>query len=409
MTYDVIVVGAGAAGITAARTLREQGIHPLVLEARARTGGRAWTDTNSFGMPIDMGCAWLHSADLNPWTAYAREAGFDVNERRPSWQRRIGREESSQEYLRAWHDAFERNEKLIDAVATSGRDLPVSEVVPVDQHRPMFDAIMGWLMGVDTEQVSSVDYARYQDSEVNWSVPQGLGALVSHAAAGIDVRLSTPVRSLDYRGKLVKVTTDAGVLETRAVIVTIPPSVLSRGDIRFFPELSPDFEAAFAAVPLGAPNKVFFRVAPGAMPFAGTSYFVGRADDKRTSSYEVRPAGQDLLMAFFGGSLSVELEHRGELENFAREELSRIFGASFDSQLQSAVSSAWSKDPWSRGSYSAALPGCAHMRERMSEAVDEKIFFAGEACSTDYFGTLIGASHTGAAAAKRAAAVITTR
>ncbi len=407
MLHDVVVVGAGAAGIAAARTLREQGIESLVVEARERTGGRAWTDTTSLGIPIDMGCAWLHSADRNPWTAYAREVGFKVIERSPAWQRRIGREEAPADYLQSWHDAFARNEKLIDAVAKSGRDLPVSEAVPVDRHRPNFDAVMGWLMGVDSEKVSCVDYARYQDSEVNWSVPRGLGALVAHAAQGLDVRLATPIRSLDYRGRLVRIQTDNGTMEARAVIVTVPTSLLSRGDVRFLPDLPFGFQEAFAAVPLGSPNKVFFRMAPGTMPVEGTTNFIGTADDKRTASYEVRSAGQDVLMAFFGGYLSLELEQRGQLESFAREELSRIFGASFNSQLLAAVSTGWSADPWSRGSYSAALPGYAHMRERMREPLDEKIFFAGEACSPDYFGTLIGASQTGVAAAKQVAAIIT--
>ena len=92
MPHDIVIVGAGAAGIAAGRWLLAAGHRPLILEARNRSGGRAWTDTTTLGIPVDRGCQWLHSADRNPWMFYAREQGFDVIERSPVWQRRIGAE-----------------------------------------------------------------------------------------------------------------------------------------------------------------------------------------------------------------------------------------------------------------------------------------------------------------------------
>jgi len=410
MPYDVVIVGAGAAGIAAARWLQAQGADVAIVEARNRLGGRAWTDTSMLGAPIDMGCAWLHSADRNPWTAYAREAGFEIVARSPAWQRRIGREIANPEYLHAWHQAFARNEQLIAAAAAAGRDVSIAELLPIDEFRPAFDAVMGWLMGVDTAAVSSLDYDRYADSEVNWSVPRGLGTVVAHAARSLSVRLATPVRRIDYSGAVTKLTTDRGELQARAVIVTIPTPLLVDRTVRFIPELPAATQAAFAGVPLGTDNKVFFRVAPGAMPFAGTEHFLGRVDSARTGSYATRPGGQDgVLMAFFGGTLARELEEQGELESFAREELSQIFGADFARQLQAAVSTAWHGDPWSRGSYSAALPGCARMREKLQEPVSERLFFAGEACATDYFGTVMGAWRSGVSAAERALTPVRTR
>ena len=96
MQADVLIVGAGAAGAAAGRELVRRGLHPLVLEARDRVGGRAWTDASAFGFPVDMGCSWLHSANVNPWMTYAREHGFTVRERSPQWQRRIGATETSE-------------------------------------------------------------------------------------------------------------------------------------------------------------------------------------------------------------------------------------------------------------------------------------------------------------------------
>jgi len=401
-THSIIIIGAGAAGIAAGRWLQAQGHRPLILEARNRVGGRAWTDTASLGVPVDMGCSWLHSADHNPWMPYARENGFDVIERSPLWQRRIGRDEASPEYLAAWHGAFARNEGLIAAAARAGQDIPVAEIVPQDQFRPSFDAVMTWLMGVECDHVSSVDYDRYQDSEVNWSVGKGLGAVVAHAAQSLDIRLNTAVRTIDSRGASVVLGTDAGELNAAAVIVTVPTAVIAAESIRFLPELPVQFAEAFAGIPLGAVNKVFFEMAPAAIPFEGTVHFLGTDRSSRTGSYAVRPAGQLALLAFFGGDLSAELEQRGELEIFARDELSGIFGSDFLQGMGRTVSSSWGLDPWSRGSYSAALPGKALSREQLNQTLNGRIFFAGEACSTDYFGTIHGAWYSAVAAAQRA-------
>ena len=409
MTHDIVIVGAGAAGIAAARWLQAQGIDALIVEARDRIGGRAWTDSSTLGVPIDMGCAWLHSADRNPWTAYARSAGFAMIERSPVWQRRIDSEEASPEYLAQWYEAFARNEGIIAAAAAAGRDVPVAGLVPMDRFRPMFDAVMTWLMGVESEQVSSVDYARYADSDVNWAVPRGLGTLIAHAAESLSIQTAAPVRLVDYSGANVKVRTDRGEIEARAVIVTVPTSVLARETVRFLPDLPVALIEAFAGVPLGKDSKVFFRMEPGAMPFADTVHFIGSDASSRTGSYATRPAGQDVLLAFYGGDFAMELEQRGELERFARDELSGILGTQFATRLQAAVSTTWLSDEWSRGAYSAALPGKAHMRERLQEPVAERLFFAGEACSVDYFGTVMGAWNSGIGAAERALASIQKR
>ena len=75
---DVVVVGAGAAGLSAARTLTEKGHSVAVLEARSRIGGRAFTESNTFGVPYDHGCHWLHDESSNPWVKYGQDHGFDL-------------------------------------------------------------------------------------------------------------------------------------------------------------------------------------------------------------------------------------------------------------------------------------------------------------------------------------------
>jgi monoamine oxidase len=404
---DAIVVGAGAAGLVAARELARAGLTARVLEARGRVGGRAWTEQDTFGAPIDRGCAWLHAADENPWTEYARQRGFTVIARSPDWQQRIGRERVTAD-LRARLDAdWDRAVEAIAAAARAGRDVPASSVLPRDlEFRPLFDAIMSWMMGVDTEDLSTADFAASEDSDVNWAVAEGLGAVVASAAQGLDVVLDCPVTGIDWGGDRVGVTTARGTLPCRAVIVTVPATLLARGQPAFTPPLPAEYEEAFAGLPLGIANKVFLELAPGALPVEGTVNFVASADAARTVSFTVRPAGQELVLAYFGGSYARELEVRGELEAAAREELVKVFGADLGRRIRRTAATAWAGDPWARGSYSAARPGFARCRGVLARPVARRVFFAGDACTPDTFGAIHGAWISGRDAARNVAATL---
>jgi len=403
---QVIIVGAGAAGLAAARRLGQAGVKALILEARDRVGGRAWTDTAAFGLPLDMGCAWLHSADRNPWMTYAREHGFEIIERSPVWRRRIGRDEPSAAYQAEWGAAYERNDLLIQDAAARGLDVAVADLIPADKYRAMFDAVMTWLMGANSERVSSLDYARYADSDLNWAVVSGLGAVIAHAAGDLDVRLNSPVDQIESRADKVIVTTAQGALEAAAVIVTAPTNVIASERIRFLPEMPAEFRDAFSGIPLGVANKVFIRMKAGTLPYEGTVHFVGTDQTARTASFATRPSGQEVMVAYFGGDLAIELEGTGEMEEFAREQLRSIFGARFIDDIVDSVHTRWSTDPWSLGSYSIALPGKADMRHQLNQAMHERVLFAGEACSIEFFGTIHGAWFSAVQAAEQAVAII---
>ncbi len=405
-TFDIVIVGAGAAGIAAARWLRANGSDALLLEARERIGGRAHTDSSTLGMPLDHGCAWLHSAAENPWAAVARESGFSIIEQPPDWRRRVGAKiRSAEELATVGHD-LEQNFSLASRAAAEGRDVAMSELIPDNAVRAQFEAIMTWYIGIESDSVSSLDVARFEDTEINWAVREGLGSVVARAANDLEVRLATPVQRIDWHGQGVTLRTPVGSLDARAVIVTAPTSVLAQDGIRFEPALPAAIQQALHDVPLGIANKVFFRMEPGALPYEGTTHFIGTDQQARTCSYQVRPAGQEALLAYFGGRFARDLERRGELEQFAREELSGIFGSEFVRRITASLTVGWSEDPWSRGSYSAARPGRAHMREVLNQPVGERMFFAGEACSVEHFGTIHGAWESGVRAAALALRVV---
>jgi monoamine oxidase len=404
---DVCVVGAGAAGLVAAREITRAGLTVRVLEARSRVGGRAFTDVTTFGVPVDRGCAWLHCAERNPWTTFARDQGFAVVERSPDWQRRIGRAPLSPDRRARWDTTWERAVDAIEAAAKAGRDVPASEVVPADlEFRILFDAVTSWSMGVDTAELSTADFTSYDDSEINWAVPDGLGAVVARAAQGLDITLECPVLAIDWDASPIRVRTRQGTLDCRAVVVTVPTTLLARGEPTFSPALPPSYAEAFAGLTLGVANKVFVEVDPAAMPFAETTHIVASDTTTRTVSVTVRPAGQPLLLAFFGGSYARELETAGGLETVARDELTALFGGDLGRAIRRTTATAWLTDPWARGSYSAARPGFAHCRAVLTEPIADRVFFAGEACTATSYGAIHGAWLSAADAAVRVIAAL---
>ena len=155
--------------------------------------------------------------------------------------------------------------------------------------------------------------------------------MVASAARDLDVVLDCPVTAIDWRGLRVRVATTRGTLEAKAVLVTVPTTLLARGEPAFTPALPAEYGEAFAGLPLGIANKVFLELEPGALPFDGTVNFVASAARARTVSLTVRPAGHELLLAYFGGDYARDLEAQGALEAAAREELVRIFGAQLGS------------------------------------------------------------------------------
>lgn len=399
--FDVAIVGAGAAGMAAAHRLVAAGRRVILLEARDHVGGRARLD-HHLGVPVDLGAAWLHFADQNAWTPRAIAGGFTVLRDRPGWgaSAHVGAHAPTPDEQQAATASFGQYEARVTAAAVQGRDVPVSDVLPHDAFRPRYDAVMTWAVGRESHEISTVDVHRYAESELNWGVHEGLAAVVIAAAHELPVQLGAQVTAIDWRGSTLRLDSSAGRIEAAAVIVTLPTSLLAADAIRFDPPLPLAHREALAALPLGVCNKVFFRIGDG-LAAELPRFFIGSAQTSRTCSWQTRAADQPVLLAYFGGDLSWELEQHGELADFARQELHRMFGADLLRTLGPSLSTAWGTDAFARGSYSAALPGHAQAREQLAAAVSPRLLIAGEACDNAHYGTLHGAWLSGTAAAER--------
>jgi monoamine oxidase len=402
--YDVAVIGAGAAGLAAARTLVNCGRSVMVLEARHRMGGRAWTDSVSFDTPVDLGCGWLHSADVNPWREQAQRLGFTVIERNPVWQSRVGNRVIREAGGAPWGEAIGRWFHAIAAAGEAGRDVPASTVVGDGEYRKLFESVVTWACGVELHELSTLDYSRYRNTGFDWPVREGYGALIVRYGEGLPVRLNTPVNLVRWGNRRTHLETPGGPVDAGAVIVTVPISVMLAGGLRFDPPLPAKTSEAMAAIKVGAANKVFFAIDGDPFGMPDNSYGSSQLDNRRTAGLMFRHMEQDIVGGYLGGDLAEELDRAGERAtiDFVIGELVSVFGADVRRCFGKAVCSRWFTDPWSRGGYSAAKPGHADARDVLAVPVDNRLFFAGEACSIEDFGTAHGAYLTGIAAAEAA-------
>jgi monoamine oxidase len=359
---EIVVIGAGAAGLAAARRLRAAGGEVLVLEARDRIGGRAHTAALE-GWPMDLGCGWLHSGDRNPWTELADRLEFTIDQTEPPWRRPPVGDVLSRTDHEAFQAAMGAFDGRLAAAAGAGEEGPASALLePEGRWNPLIDAVSSWYNGAELDRISVLDYAAFDDDEVNWRAPEGYGALIEAYGTGVPVRLESAVRSIDRSGPLLRIVTIEGELVAEQAVVAVPTAILAEGRLRITPDL-PEVLEACAGLPLGLADKVVLALdEPGA--FSPDAGLFGRTDTRETGSYHLRPFGRPLVEVFLGGRWAAELEAEGPgaPTAFALEELTAVFGSGLRRKLRPLAETAWAADPFARGSYSHALPGHAGAR-----------------------------------------------
>ena len=424
-SVDVAIIGAGAAGLGAANALKNSGLSVLVLEARDRVGGRAHTIMASPDVTFDVGCGWLHSADENSFVPIAEQLGFEINRSLPPWRERAyGKafpQDDRDDYMRALDAFYDRAEQAaIEAERTAATAPPIVCLEPGNRWNPMIDAISTYINGCELDQVSLLDMDAYEDTDINWRVRRGYGALISAYGASCPIALNCAVTLIDHSAKRIRIETSQGTLTADKVIVTVPTNLIADEAIRFHPPLPAKVDAA-RGLPLGLADKVTLALdEPEALPKEGNL----RAATMRTAmgTYHIRPFGQPCIEGFFGGRFAQSLEDAGEgaLAAESINEIVSILGNDFRRKLKPLAESRWAHDPFARGSYSHALagfagrargsyshalPGHAGDRAVLAAPVDGRLFFAGEATSPEFFSTAHGARDSG----ERAAGEVTTR
>jgi monoamine oxidase len=409
-SVDVAIIGAGAAGLGAAHALKNSGLSFVVLEARDRVGGRAHTIMAAPDVVFDVGCGWLHSADKNSFVKIAEELNFEVDKHLPPWRERAYGKAFPQVDREDFICALEEFYGRISEAAEQGQDSPAARYLERgNRWNPMIDAISTYVNGTELDSVSILDMEAYEDTNLNWRVRRGYGALMAAYGASLPLLLNCNVTLIDHSAKRLRIETSQGSLLADKVIVTVPTNLIADEAIRFHPAL-PDKADAAANLPLGLADKVVLALAePEALPKEGN--LRGATMRTEMGTYHLRPFGQACIEGFFGGRFARALEDAGDgaIAAHSIDEIAGFLGNDFRRRLKPLKESRWAHDPFARGSYSHALPGHAGKRAVLAAPVDRRLFFAGEATSPNFFTTAHGARDSGERAAKEVLASVSAK
>ncbi len=409
---DVAVVGAGVAGLAAARALRARGLSVRVLEAGRRIGGRAWTQNAALlgGIAFDHGAQWLHAAETNPLVPLAQHAGEQVQPDRSFDDRLtiLGGPDANTAFMEAenvWRDTVKQH--------LAGPDIALADAAAALADAPWTATIEAWegaiIAAADADSLSLRDWAANELEGENFIAPGGLGAMLARllAPATGGVTLGTPVSEILAEGRGVRVRSAGGDLRARAVIVTVSTGVLRSGRIGFSPGLPGNILVALDGLPMGLLSKV-------ALPASDADRLGLPPDAELFDRLPARgapfmpmmmwPDGQRHAVGFIGGRAALDLAgSSSEAASFMRAELVRLLGTRAGRAFEcgEALTTGWGTDPLFLGAYAYARPGHAGARAELGRpAWDGRLIFAGEACATDgKAGTVAGAYESGVAAA----------
>jgi len=407
---DVAVIGAGMAGLAAARLLTERGMKVAVLEARNRLGGRAFTDTSHFGFPVDLGAFHLRSLELNPLVAILRQGNTASQvEDGDFWLYELGREAGIGDYD-ALGAALDRIDDALNDAKSARLDRSLAALVPSLDTRwaDAAKALAGPLhVGIDFAQVSALDAPRLAGTGNDLWLPGGLGAWVAAQGVGLPIFRERPVHGIEWSERGVVLNHAGGVLEARVCIVTLPLGVLATGGVTFKPEWPAPRREALGRLQVGAIERVALRYKPGSIDATANTqlYGPGPGSDidtaKQAMQFRINALGQPVVLASLGGAYARDLVRAGEaaLIEAARARLAKLLGPAIDAGFVEGMASNWSSDPYSLGSHSVARPGAVAARRTLAQPLG-RLFFAGEhVAPPEWVGQLPGAWISGREAA----------
>jgi monoamine oxidase len=403
---DVVVVGAGAAGIAAARKLAAAGRRIAVVEAADRVGGRCFSENRTFGMAYDRGAHWIYTPEINP-VAKLAPRGFDVYVAPQGQKVRVGRRDARPGEMEAFLVALVRAKRAIQEASRGKVDVSCAKALPPDlgEWKAPIEFLLGpRTMGKDLDEISAMDFARSSERDSEGFCRQGYGALIARLADGLPVQLSAPVTRIVSGRNEVDVETGKGRLNARAVIVTVSTNVIASGKIRLGNEPPKRQVDAATKLALGSQDYVALELAGNPLQLLNDDLVFEKAGGARTGAFLANVSGSPLCLVSVGGKFGRTLAAEGEkaMTAFAVDWLAGIYGNDVRKAVGRTHATNWNAEPLAMGAASAAAPGSQGSRRILMEPLRERIFFAGEAVHETLYGTVEGAWESGERAADAA-------
>ena len=401
---DIVVIGAGAAGLSATARLISKGKSVLCIEAMNRIGGRCYTDMTTFGVPADHGAHWLHGHKGNEVAEFGmkNKDKFKIYKQPSAYAVYSGRRKDETDALWNLRDK-------IDKVMERQTDQPLMDLLPDKlKKNSWFDTAHASMTARDFSNISPYDdNVNYQDS--GWSsgnafCREGYGTLLAYYRKDVPVKLNTIVSEIKWGGKGVQIVTNKGTINAKACIVTTSVGVLRAEKIKFTPALPQKKYEAFEGITMGTSNRVMMQLKK---KFIGrfkqdTNFYIkcksnGAASPKTIGYGLLKMSGTNVSLFGLNGEFSRDLENEGSevMIDFVVNELKSTFGSKFyDKYFIKAIATGWCNNPFTLGSYSGAKPGFANLRPELKKPVGNRVFFAGEATAYAY-STVHGADRSG--------------
>jgi monoamine oxidase len=403
---DIVVIGAGAAGIAAARRVQAANRKVVVVEAGAQIGGRCLTDATTFETPFDRGARWMYNPETNPMIKLARAAGLDISAAPLGQKIRIGQRNARAGETEQFLAALVRANRAIDEASRGKADVACLSVLPKDlgDWAATVDFMLGAnATGKDLRDISVIDKARAQDRNAALGCRQGLGALITKLGEKIPLSLSTPASHVSWSGRDVTVDTPSGRIAARAAIITVSSNVLTAGQIKFTPDLPKRQVDAAAKLSLGSYDRVALLLPNNPLGLARDDVIIEQSNSTRTALLSANIGGSSLCTIDVAGSFGRDLSAQGEaaMVAFAIEWLKKLFGSDAASTVKKSSATRWNVSPYILGAMSSAMPGNQPSRKILTEPIGS-LFLAGEATHETLWGTVDGAWESGERAAEAA-------
>ena len=337
MQTDVIIIGAGSAGLSAAKELTKRGISFIVVEASHRIGGRAYSEEIAPDVWFDLGCAYLevgpnaknHNDESNPFIDFAKNQGAVIEEYQYDAHYIYDGRPLDDDEMKAREQYYKECEEAIRSSVDGGDDCAISEIIDLENPyaTPYID-MMAVTAPKDLDEASAADFFHMVGEYKSFNTLRGYGNLVAQWGSDVKVSLNTKVESVDWSEKDVLVKTVKGSMRARCLISTVSNGILAAQHIQFMPRL-PDWKMeAIQGVPLGAENKIGVYFTEDVFDPGASGYYQSWSSEAQGAYIDVNLMSTNVVSVFMGGRFSIWMEQQGQqaAHEFAVDRIADIFG-----------------------------------------------------------------------------------